>query len=246
MKLRRLLIVLLLSLYQVTVQGAETAYVIDKLLVGVHQEQDLNSAIIKVLATGTPLEVIKREGELALVKDADGDSGWVDAAYLMQEPPARLALERLEKENKALSERIKKAAGGDAGTSADVDVLTNENTELKRKLSSELVKVGELQAEIATLRAAADKNTQPDDLRIADLEQANRGLTHELETSRQEIQSLKTSLKGTGPIANLAVVAGSIPQFVYLVAGVLILLAFGMGIYLMDYYNRRRHGGFRV
>ena len=58
---------------------AETAYIIDKLLVGLHEDKALNSAIIKLLPTGTRLFIIKREGNLAQVKTPGGTTGWVDA-----------------------------------------------------------------------------------------------------------------------------------------------------------------------
>ena len=42
-------LIFLLAGWSVLATAAETAYVIDKLLVGVHRERDLNSSIIKVL-----------------------------------------------------------------------------------------------------------------------------------------------------------------------------------------------------
>ena len=81
----------------------------------VHQDQDLNSAIIKVLPTGTKLEVVRREGELALIKDPGGTSGWVDAAYLMEEVPAALKLKQLVDENAALTAKLKAAATSSDG-----------------------------------------------------------------------------------------------------------------------------------
>lgn len=245
----------LLALCCTGAYGADTAYVIDKLLVGVHQEQNLDSAIIKVLPTGTRLEVIERKGELALVKDDDGDSGWVDVAYLMDGPPARSKVEQLEKENQALSERLKtitaRAAtptenAGETGGHADVEALTKENTELKGKLSAERVKVGELQSEVAALRAAATVATPGNDLRIADLEQSNQELKRQLESAQQEIKALNRKSASDGGAATLALLVRDIPKLVYGVGGALLVLAFGAGLYLMDYYNRRRHGGFRV
>ena len=59
--LPRLLSVLALALW-LPAAVAEPAYVIDKLLVGVHEEKNLDSAIIKVLPTGTELNVIERDG----------------------------------------------------------------------------------------------------------------------------------------------------------------------------------------
>ena len=74
--LRARWLIFLLAGWSVLASAAETAYVIDKLLVGVHRERDLNSSIIKVLPTGTALEVLERREQLARVKDAEGTEGW--------------------------------------------------------------------------------------------------------------------------------------------------------------------------
>ena len=88
-------------------QAAETAFVIDRLLVGVHEEKNLDSAIVKVLPTGTELEVLERDGELAYVAEPGGAKGWVDAAYLTDEQPAQLRIPELEREKAALEQRVK-------------------------------------------------------------------------------------------------------------------------------------------
>ena len=82
--------------------SAEIAYVIDRLLVGIHQEQDLNSTITKVVPTGTPLEVLERDGDFARVRAGDGVTGWVDASYIMNEKPAQVVVLELEKDRKRL------------------------------------------------------------------------------------------------------------------------------------------------
>lgn len=127
MKFRPLITAVLALVSSLPSLAAENAYVIDELLVGVHQDQDLNSAIIKVLRTGTKLEVVRREGELALIKDPGGTSGWVDTAYLMEEVPAALKLKQLVDENAALTAKLKAAPTSIDGvpTSAERDKLTS-------------------------------------------------------------------------------------------------------------------------
>ena len=85
---------------------AETAYVIDRLLVPIHAEQSLDSEIAKVVPTGTPLEVMKRTTEWAQVRALDGTTGWIDAAYLMAELPAQRIASDLASENDSLKTRI--------------------------------------------------------------------------------------------------------------------------------------------
>jgi len=61
---------------------ADTLYVIDRLNIGLHNGRSPESAIIKLLPTGTPLEVLQRDDESVEVRDPQGVTGWVDARYV--------------------------------------------------------------------------------------------------------------------------------------------------------------------
>ena len=249
MKFRPLITAVLALVLSLPSLAAENAYVIDKLLVGVHQDQDLNSTIIKVLPTGTKLEVVRREGELALVKDPGGTSGWVDAAYLMEEVPAALKLKQLVDENAALAAKLKAAPTSTDGapTSVERDNLTSENTELKRKLAAAKIKSGELQAKIGKLEAKiTERVSTPADTIITELKATNQTLTRELERAIQKNQKLESELDEQPglPIPSVEIETFSMPVLVSFC--VALLLAFGGGAYLVDYLSRRRHGGFRV
>ncbi len=244
MKLRPLLPAALLVFLSLPAFCAETAYVIDKLLVGVHQDKDLNSAIVKVLPTGTKLEVLQRDGELAEVRDEDGTSGWVDAAYLMEQAPAEIRVQTLMTENEDLRKKLA-AGGSETPAAGDRDELAKENTDLKGKLSAAKLKVGELQATVGALEAkAAARPTTPADTVIAELEKENRKLARELEAAVQKNGRLESELDDRDPVIPVAINGFSTPVVVGL--GVAFLLAFGGGVYFMDYLNRRRHGGFRI
>ena len=66
----------LLPFIPVTLQ-AETVYIKDSLLVGLHEEKSIDSAILKVLPTGTALEVLKRENDFVNVRSPKG-CRWLD------------------------------------------------------------------------------------------------------------------------------------------------------------------------
>lgn len=246
--MRRPLIAAVLALaWCAAVSAAETAYVIDKLLVGVHEDRDLNSAIVKVLPTGTKLDVMQREGELAQVRDSDGTTGWVDGAYLMEQAPAQLQVQTLSEEIAELKRRLAATPTSDV-TSADTgrDKLTQENTELKGKLSAAKLKVGKLETQVSALEAKiAERPLTPADTVIADLEQKNQVLGRELEAAMQSAKRLESQLDdGAAPAIPLAV--GSVSRSQWIAVLVAVLFAFGAGVYTMDYLNRRRHGGFRI
>lgn len=239
--------------------AAETAYVIDKLLVGIHEDKDLDSAILKVLPTGTRLEVLQREGELAYVAEPGGTKGWVDAAYLTDGPPAQLRIPELEREKATLEQRIMQLEqqpgqrGAAAAPSADlgaanaqVDALTKENTDLKDKLSDEKLRAGTLQSEVSSLRAEVKSTAMPPDARLVELERSRDELENDLESARQKIAEYeaRSSLEDTAAL--LPLVLRAYATSIMIILAVVVVLAFGGGVYVVDLLNRRRHGGFRV
>ena len=248
MKLAQSLILLGGVLLATCPLAAETVFVVDKLLVGVHQEKDLNSAIIKVLPTGSKLQVLGREGEIARVKDSAGVVGWVDVAYLMPEPPAAAQLAQLKQDKQALADRLKalEAARGKAGEApGKVDVLTNENTELKSQLSAQKLKSGELETELIRLRKSVAGATVGGNSVAAELQTANLKLTEELTQAKQALLELRAQGVTEGSLSGVGSAIAFSP-LVLGVAGLLVAASFAAGIYLVDYLNRRRHGGFRV
>ncbi len=210
---------------------AETSYVIDKLLVGLHEEQALDSPILKVLPTGTELQVLKREGELAFVKEPEGVSGWVDAGYLMSEQPARALLEILDQQNKDLADELREAQAkirslpaGSIEVSGDTADLRKRYDDLRQTLASEKLKVGELQAELAALQGKS-RLTAGNDYNLGQT-------TAETPAPQSTVVNAEAALLTDKNIMILALVT--------------IIIGFAAGLYCMDIYSRRRHGGFRV
>ncbi len=239
--------------------AAETTYVIDKLLVGVHQERDLDSAIIKVLPTGTRLEVLRREGELAYVEDPDQTRGWVDTAYLTIERPAELRVAELERDKVELQTRIQafeqQPSTGTAtvvntadlrAAEAQVEVLTKENTDLKGKLSSERLRAGKFQTENTALRAEVEQTATPPDVRVTELERIRDGLKTSLDDARERINKLEAQSAKDDAAALLPMVLEAYATTFLVIIIAIAVIAFGVGIYFMDLLIRKRHGGFRV
>lgn len=239
--------------------AADTAYVIDKLLVGIHESRDTDSAIIKVVPTGTRLEVLKREGDVANVSEPGGASGWVDAAYLSADPPAQLRIAELEKAKAALEDQLKHVEQASRGAAppavgapvsdaagAEIDALTKENTALKGKLSDEKLRAETLQTEVSTLRAQVKSTAVPPDTRLVELERSRDDLEQDLEDARVKLSeyAARTSLDDVAAL--VPVVLREYAKSVVLLVLVLIAIGFGAGVYVLDLSNRRRHGGFRV
>jgi len=241
---------LLLVLCTPCALAAEAAFVIDKLLVGVHKEADLNSAIVKVLPTGTELSVLARKGELAQVKDPEGVTGWVDAAYLMKEPPAASQLAQLKQEKISLTERLRKletatkSGKTEAADLAKVDALTNENTDLKSQLSAQKLKNGELEEELKTLRKTLGSGAGGSV--AGELQSANLELRKNLDAAQARVTELEGELASSSVTGQLTTTARSTPWWAWLTLAVLLAATFAGGAWLTDWLARRRHGGFRI
>ena len=71
--------------------GAGAIHITDKLAVGLHEARG-DDRPKRVLISGTPLELLERQGDLCRVQLGDGDSGWLECRYLTDEKPARTML----------------------------------------------------------------------------------------------------------------------------------------------------------
>lgn len=74
--------------------AAETAYVTDLLRLGISSSPEASP--FATLTSGDALEVLERSGNYAHVKLEDGREGWVKAAFIVTEKPARLRVAEAE------------------------------------------------------------------------------------------------------------------------------------------------------
>ncbi len=120
---------------------AETAYVAERVRIGLHAEVLDTSAVVKTVETGTPLEVLEHSDRFVHVRDPQGVEGWIEARYLSSEPPAHLQLvqlqEDLTKNRKQLVEtqaQLKKAQATVIEQAAKIKALEQEATDNKPAL----------------------------------------------------------------------------------------------------------------
>lgn len=239
---------------------AESAYIIDRLMAGLHADKSADSPILKIIPTGTELKILEQDGNLTYVEDPDGDKGWVDNAYLMNERPGREVLQETQERNRNLEVELENAKlrigelegklAQDTGTdNAGIDpeqyeAMTRENAALQQQVKSEQLKTGELQARITELRkniaqadtgASLDGQLQQLESEKLQLEQQLAKLLEESDTGKTvESSTLKGFFSITDWRAKLAFIA------IILIIGLL------LGAFLLDYMYRRRHGGFRI
>lgn len=200
--------------------AAETGYVIDRVEVGLYQSASFDSPILKLLPTGTQLEILSRQDELIQVREPGGLTGWIDQRYLMGAKPTRqllneaeLELARLRNELEA-ARRLPAAPAADQVTDADINRLEEIRDNLQKQLAAERQRISELKGELANARRDAAAVTEEDPAIASDLLDAIRH------------------------------VADS--RHLLIILGVVFLIGLLLGVYLLDYIHRRRHGGFRI
>ncbi|MEM7255485.1 MAG: TIGR04211 family SH3 domain-containing protein [Pseudomonadota bacterium] len=150
------------------VAPGETGYIIDQLLAGMHRDRTLDSPIIKVLPSGSKLEVLTKGEDFTQVRTEDGTLGWVDSSYVMNEKPARIRLVELEQERDSLNRALDEARSELVAVRANPDPSASPPTvrqEVYDRLLEErdalLKEVGNYADRVRTLTAEGDSSQNP-------------------------------------------------------------------------------------
>ncbi len=105
---------------------AETAYVTDNLRLGLHQAADTSDRAFRTLESGQELEILSRDRNYAEVQLPDGDQGYLKAAYLVFEKPAKLIVAETLAENEKLARELADTKQAFAGPAATIDALERD------------------------------------------------------------------------------------------------------------------------
>ncbi len=208
---------------------AEVVYVTDEVKIGLHKEPSNESPIIKLVPSGTKLNIIEREKDLIHVEEPEGVRGWVNSQNILNSKPGKTKIIELETVNKELERKIETLESGPEKSAS--------YEELEQKLNTERLKVGELQVELTNIKSKAGDIDKNEKLLgdIKHLKIANEQLIDQLNSSGVSVENSN----GKSNLNN-----GSSIKFI----SFSIIFIFGVigGALIIDYLNRRRHGGFRV
>ena len=229
--------------------SADRAYVIDKLLVGIYEKEDLNSTIVKIISTGTELEVIQKTDQFALVVDPTGAKGWIDKSYLMAEPTSEMILNKLIRENtKNVTSHSKTVGSGET-----LAALKKSNTKLKAKLAGVLPEAKKCESKLSILEKESTQMRQELSTECSSIGSSatwtkNDYMAIESALEKANIQIKKQNLIKDTKI-NLQLVLIVIQHY-WISLMILVMLitaaAFGAGAYMFDVISRKRHGGYRL
>jgi SH3 domain protein len=226
---------------------AETVYITDSLFIGLHKERSIDSEILKVLPTGTALEVIIRDGDFVNVRDAEGVTGWISGNYLISNNPDINAgpnaevtqskrVKELEAELHNIRMQLTKPDKWHVIDPEETAKLKKDNKKLNRQINTEKLKSGELQANLAELR---NQISQMGDNKKYDKEMQTLAATNaQLE---EKIMELQTSTRKKLPIPDNLNISYSL-----IVAAITAFIGLLLGIIFMIWREKRRYGGLKL
>ena len=143
--------------------SAETAYITDNLRLGLHQAQDTSDRAFQTLESGQELEILSRDRNYAHVRLPGGVEGYVKAAYLVDEKPAKLIVTETQQANESLQAELVDLRASFAAPAATIDALERKITGLETNLADSTVRIDGLLEENATYESRYDqfKNSVP-------------------------------------------------------------------------------------
>ena len=132
--------------------GAETAYVTDNLRLGLHQAPDTSDRAFRTLDSGQELEILSRDRNYANVALPDGVQGYVKAAYLVDEKPAKLIVTETQAANDQLRADLEELRRQFAGPAATIAALGQEAGDLQAQVDTDAERIADLAEENTDLR----------------------------------------------------------------------------------------------
>jgi SH3 domain protein len=248
---------------------AETLYVTDRILLGVHQTPSEQSPVITSIASGTPVTVLLRNDNFLRVRTADGQEGWVSSKFLKKEQPAGAELDALQAKlheeqanNQKLNtdlDRVERELQVHRDEASNAKTTIKELKDTLKKVSNaepapanteELIKakaeLAALQEKLAKLEAA--KTASPLPVTTSDPSNKLQQLDQENQALRVRVEAALANLKGEKIPSNaeLAAIRPKFPIWYWLLLFLVLAIGTAIGIYAYDYYVRKRHGGFRI
>lgn len=137
--------------------AAETAYVTDNLRLGLHQAADTSDRAFRMLESGQALEILSRDRNYANVQLPDGVQGYVKAAYLVDEKPAKLIVAETMAERDALAAELEETRQAFAAPAATIENLRAEATDTLAKLDVAESRIVELEDENASIQGLKER-----------------------------------------------------------------------------------------
>jgi SH3 domain protein len=261
MKLR--IIALLSALIFSTTAIAETLYVTDRILLGVHQEAAEASMVIATIPSGTAVQVLERGDDFIKIQLADGKQGWVSSGYLKPQKPATAQLDaanaqlkQAQDTVKKLNDELKKRARESQVRQDEISNDKNTIKELTKKLNDKGASAPspskEAEDQIKTLQAQVTQLSEDKAKLVSQSKSESNVSLHDLQNQNQQLQArIEAALanlqgKQVPSASELAAIRPSFPVWYWILLFAIFIGGIAAGIGWIDYSRRKRHGGFRI
>lgn len=144
-----------LAVFLPLLAAAETGYVTDRLVLGLHRAPDTSDRAFRSLESGQEFEVLSRDRLYAHVQLPDGTQGYVKAAYIVYDKPAKLIVQETEARAESLAAELAEAREAFAEPAAAIDSLRAEASSLEAELAESKARVDELTEQNQRFRGRA-------------------------------------------------------------------------------------------
>ncbi len=146
----------LLVLLPLTAFG-DTAYVTDNLRLGLYEAEDTSGRSTRMLDSGQAMEILSRDRNYANVRLPDGTEGWVKAAYLVDDKPAKLIVAEITAERDGLVVELEETKQAFAAPAATIEALRNDASSFDSQLSEANARIAALDEENASIRGLKEQ-----------------------------------------------------------------------------------------
>jgi SH3 domain protein len=146
----------LLVLAPLSVLGA-TAYVTDNLRLGLHQAPDTSDRAFRYMDSGQEMEVLTRDRNYANVRLPDATEGWVKAAYLVDDKPAKLIVAEITAERDALTIELEETRQAFAEPAATIEALRNDAASFDSEIGAANARIAELETKNASIQGLKEQ-----------------------------------------------------------------------------------------
>lgn len=147
--MKRIVLIAFLAL-AVQSLNAQTAYVTDKLRLGVHLTRDTSGQPFDYLYSGDAVKVLERDGQLTFVELEDQRTGWVRGSFLQAEEPALRRVTQVETENARLTSEIEALRANDSGQ--EIERLKAAERDALERASAAEAERSAVESEVRSLR----------------------------------------------------------------------------------------------
>ncbi len=166
---------LIVSLLMAAPGFAQQIYVADSFKITLRTGPGTKHKIIKMLPSGTSLEVIDQTADWYRVKTSEDDQGWVLKRYTMQDTPSKLKVQTLTSQ----LDRLKSA---NQEAEASITDLRAENKQLSSTLSAAQNELSDLKKRYDSLKSDASQ--------ALEYKESLQATQEELETTQSRLKTV--------------------------------------------------------